>query len=175
VFHIDGAQDGSTVALIGSGTALATSSNGTSFTSRTSGLALSTPEFIRHLGGRFVGGGGTSFLTVSATGTSFAAVSPGLPTGAARELAFGNGLYIIAGSDAGAIRKSADLATFGNISSKPSSFNSGVYGAGFINGEFILSSNHAQTVFIASADGDVFEELETNLPFPQARLLAVRH
>jgi hypothetical protein len=169
----DGASIGSLVALLADTRAIVTTTDGSTFTQRSSGLTGDgSANFLDYLNGNLIAGGSnTGLISVSTTGTSWATKNTGL-AGAPQFAAFGAGVYVVARSEE--IRVSADLTAWDAATTIPAEWDASLRGMGFVDGEFILASSHAETVFIRSDDGLNFETFETNLPFPQARIFVAR-
>lgn len=175
-FLFSGATDGSIIVLRSAFGPFATTSDGAAFVSRASGLPSGTPQFLKHLNGRFIAGGGVGATMVAASedGAAWAPHEVGLSSGSPRGVSFSAGRYTIPGSAGGLIRHSVDLSTWAN-SNVPESYDSGAIGIASLGERVVVASSDLDTQLIVSGDGGQnFSEMAARLPFARARYFVGR-
>jgi hypothetical protein len=139
---------GAGVFVIGAwGGAIRTSTDGTTWTSRTNtfGGDVTSVSFVNN---RFIAGGQSGALSTSTDGITWTSLSPGI-TGNVSGIAFGAGVYVIT-SDTNLIRTSPDLTTW---TSRTSGFATGneIAALTFDNSLFVIVGQSGQLA--TSTDG----------------------
>lgn len=163
-YFVDGASNGSVAALLAANGTVATTTDGVTFTPRTTGLGATGARYIRYFpdAGLFVAATtvGTLATSPSATAwTSRVAGSPGI-----RSICGAAGKYLLGGV-AGDIRVSDDLMTWRPPASKPAELTGNIVGADYIEGRFVLVD--ANGVLAESADAEHFTLITSRFPFDQ--------